>query len=185
MIYFIQNGDMVKIGYSDNPVVRMGALQTASSEILKLRLVIDGDASTELILHKRFTVYRSHHEWFRLEGSLLKFIEDNEQYAMPYAPNVSLVSRDKVRLGGRPKNQIEPTTLAFYVSRYPYIPTVDQSKRVGISYGKHKMHLDFMLEMIREFEGMGIDFQEWLDKLSVTEFSNIEIDESSFQFVDD
>ena len=51
--------------------------------------------------------------------------------------------------GGRPENKISPEILGYYAARHPKLPTVEQSKKNGISYGKHKMHVDFWIEFLR------------------------------------
>jgi hypothetical protein len=74
VVYFIQAGNLVKIGFSGSVAVRMHQLQTASSETLSLVKAIEGDHALERDLHRRFGHLRSHREWFRSEGDLADFI---------------------------------------------------------------------------------------------------------------
>lgn len=74
--YFIQpeGGGNIKIGKTNNPQERLRTLATSSPVPQPYRIVglIDGNRETEL--HRKFHKHRSHGEWFRPVGELLKFI---------------------------------------------------------------------------------------------------------------
>ena len=76
-VYFIDNGDMIKIGYSTNPSVRLNDLQIGSSVPLHIVAVIAGTKQDEDHIHKKFQEYRSHGEWFEHNPELDKLIEEN------------------------------------------------------------------------------------------------------------
>ena len=63
-IYFIEAGDMVKIGYSTHPNKRFKDLQIASPVPLTINYLIPGDPDLERRLHEQFAHLRSHGEWF-------------------------------------------------------------------------------------------------------------------------
>jgi hypothetical protein len=69
-VYFISNGEHVKIGVAENPFSRLKRLQTASAAQLTLEAFVPGVAEDERRLHKRFERYRVHGEWFERTGSL-------------------------------------------------------------------------------------------------------------------
>lgn len=66
MIYFIldKSTDLVKIGYSKNPVQRLKQLQTGNGQSLELLYSIVGDRNYEAFLDKFFDACRVHGEWF-------------------------------------------------------------------------------------------------------------------------
>ena len=74
-IYFIQCANSVKIGFSQNPWARLNSIKTGTPESPSLLGHIPGSISLERQLHERFKGFRSHGEWFRLEGELRQYIE--------------------------------------------------------------------------------------------------------------
>lgn len=76
VVYFIRNGvrDRVKIGFSEGHEGRLRSLQGASADKLTLLGVVSGTRKTEMRMHKRFKEYRERGEWFRVEGTLAKFL---------------------------------------------------------------------------------------------------------------
>lgn len=77
VVYFVKNGvrDRVKIGFSEGHKNRIASLQNASPDALALIGVLPGTIKTERRLHKRFQEYREKGEWFRIEGTLAKFLK--------------------------------------------------------------------------------------------------------------
>jgi len=66
-IYFIQaiNGGLVKIGQADNPASRLKSHQCGSPVFLQIIKVIENvESSVERKLHKQFSKFRKHGEWF-------------------------------------------------------------------------------------------------------------------------
>lgn len=78
MIYFIQSGDCIKIGYSNNPEKRRAAIATASLDTCVLLLVLDGGYSEEKAFHEKFREYRIRGEWFSLSPDLDAFIKEKQ-----------------------------------------------------------------------------------------------------------
>lgn len=75
-IYVIQDGDLVKIGKAIHPIERLRNLQTAHSRQLTLVAAIPAHAALERAIHNRFAHLRAESEWFRLDESLERFIDD-------------------------------------------------------------------------------------------------------------
>jgi hypothetical protein len=79
-VYFIQDGNKIKIGFSTRPEVRARNLQTHSP--LKILVTIPGDRVREAKLHKRFHKIRvdGTREWFHAKPPLLKYIAGLQQH---------------------------------------------------------------------------------------------------------
>lgn len=75
IIYFLESGDRVKIGFTTDTKERISALSTASPVPLKLIGTVKGGMIYERQLHKRFAAYRRHGEWFKLTPELRAEIE--------------------------------------------------------------------------------------------------------------
>ena len=73
-VYFVQSGESVKIGFSQNVGNRLKALRTGTAEGAKIVLVIPGTQGTERYFHAHFAAHRLSGEWFRLDGALAAFI---------------------------------------------------------------------------------------------------------------
>jgi hypothetical protein len=56
--------EMIKIGHSKLPTLRLRQLQTGCSGRLNLILIVAGCADVEKTLHWQFMEWRSHGEWF-------------------------------------------------------------------------------------------------------------------------
>jgi hypothetical protein len=75
-VYFLRNGDRVKIGYSSNLRLRITALSLRPRDAM---LLLAGDKMLERALHRHFHRQRVFlTEWFDLAGSLQRFL-DNQQ----------------------------------------------------------------------------------------------------------
>lgn len=72
VVYFLRNGERVKIGYTVNLYDRVTSLSLRRSDIL---LLLDGGRALESAMHRRFHDYRIRGEWFELAGELRSFIE--------------------------------------------------------------------------------------------------------------
>ena len=80
MVYFITDGQYIKIGYTKNNAnKRLKQLQTSSPNKLFLLGYIDGDKNIEKDLHKKFcnSMVRINGEWFAPTKDLLDYINDN------------------------------------------------------------------------------------------------------------
>ncbi len=104
-VYFlrcVENG-LIKIGWTERPVrARMAAIASLSTEpfTIEVLALIDGDATDERVLHKRFAVERAHpdlfyafgHECFHPSEELLGAIA-----ALPRDEDVGLTYRANKR----------------------------------------------------------------------------------------
>jgi hypothetical protein len=76
-------GRIAKIGFTTaSPFERLKALQTGSPLILKVWAYVRGTEQLEAALHLAFDGYRSHGEWFHVEGPLADLL-----YAFAQEPN--------------------------------------------------------------------------------------------------
>ena len=73
-VYFIRNGNTVKIGHSHSPHKRMASMRTANHAKLEMLAITDGGAMRERVLHKRFAKFRLSGEWFTLAPDITKYI---------------------------------------------------------------------------------------------------------------
>ncbi|MDH2429332.1 GIY-YIG nuclease family protein [Sphaerisporangium sp. TRM90804] len=71
VIYFIQRGDLIKIGYSENLARRVQALHGD-----RVLLALAGTRAHESALHELFKEHRVKGEWFRGHPDILSFIEE-------------------------------------------------------------------------------------------------------------
>lgn len=78
-VYFIsaRELDLVKIGYSFNPVHRYNHLRMFSPVELTLEGAIPGDFTKERELHRKFSLARVRGEWFKLTPTLQAEIDDS------------------------------------------------------------------------------------------------------------
>ena len=82
-LYCISDGELCKFGFSAEPLKRLRALQTGSSNVLELvhTIAVDVDSVRllERTLHKEFANLRVRGEWFRCSaeegGSYLSWFE--------------------------------------------------------------------------------------------------------------
>lgn len=74
MIYFVLNGEFVKIGVSDAPRKRIASLQTGSPFPLEVLAIVEGGYELEAELHRRFAAYRLLGEWFQYAPPIQELI---------------------------------------------------------------------------------------------------------------
>ena len=74
-VYFIRDGNKIKIGHSIDPEERARSLQTHTP--LKILVTVAGDRVREMKLHKRFRklLIKGTREWFHARQPLLKYID--------------------------------------------------------------------------------------------------------------
>jgi hypothetical protein len=75
-VYFIQDGETVKIGHSHSPKSVIKALKRGNHRELILLATGSGGQPREVALHKKFAKFRLHrrHEWFTLSPQISKYI---------------------------------------------------------------------------------------------------------------
>lgn len=74
--YFVQCGDLVKIGKARDPRRRLIMMQTGNPVQLTLLLVCHGYAAPEKELHKQFAHLRVRGEWFRYGEEISGYIAE-------------------------------------------------------------------------------------------------------------
>jgi DNA-binding XRE family transcriptional regulator len=74
MIYFIKQGDYVKIGFTNRFKTRLSQLQVSSPIKLEVLAIVEGDKSDELKFHNQFKHIASNGEWFMQCDELNSFI---------------------------------------------------------------------------------------------------------------
>jgi hypothetical protein len=96
-IYFIQDGDAVKIGISLDPAARLKDLQLGNPRPLSILFQIEGDLDGEAMLHKLLAAERIRSEWFSLGGILRTFTTNLFE-----ARKAQLFARDSIHLATSP-----------------------------------------------------------------------------------
>lgn len=74
-VYFIKNGNVVKIGRSEAPYKRMKDMEVANHANLEMLALVDGGLKREKSLHKRFQKHHIRGEWFTLDPAILRYIK--------------------------------------------------------------------------------------------------------------
>lgn len=72
IVYFMLNGERVKIGYTTHLAARITALSLRASNVI---LALDGGRELESLLHRRFHEYRiAGTEWFKFSDEIKQFV---------------------------------------------------------------------------------------------------------------
>lgn len=74
-VYFIQCGNRIKIGKSNDPWKRLAALQTGNPDQLRLLAIAPGNEDFEQGVQEQFSEYRVNGEWYESNGRLMAFID--------------------------------------------------------------------------------------------------------------
>lgn len=76
MIYFIQSGAFVKIGFCErDPIRRLEKLQIGNPIKLVLLALLVGSREDEAAWHLRFDKHRVRGEWFKLDRSMIRALK--------------------------------------------------------------------------------------------------------------
>lgn len=89
-VYFFQQGDFVKIGWSNKWRQRLLTLQRATPHDIVALAVYRGGLTMERSLHVTFAEHRARLEWFRLSPQILEYIEANKHKCLKDAKNSQL-----------------------------------------------------------------------------------------------
>ncbi|WP_050577733.1 GIY-YIG nuclease family protein [Sinorhizobium meliloti] len=73
-VYFITDGDAIKIGKANNPKSRLSGLQTSHHKPLRILALMPGGEASERALHGKFHRYRIRGEWFKDCREIRNFI---------------------------------------------------------------------------------------------------------------
>lgn len=74
VVYFVSDGEFVKIGFTCNLKTRLSTLQTMSPRPLEVLKVISGPQTLEKEIHKKFRHFHVHGEWFNMKEDLIKYM---------------------------------------------------------------------------------------------------------------
>lgn len=74
IVYFIQVGDFIKIGFTGSLAGRLAQFSTASPVVPQLLHQEPGRVEDERAYHRRFAAQHHRLEWFRNEGALADYI---------------------------------------------------------------------------------------------------------------
>lgn len=74
-VYAMEGGGLVKIGFTQDIIYRLRCIRAMSPVPITLIIDVAGTRQDEKALHRRFAAYRSHGEWFRIEGAVAAWIE--------------------------------------------------------------------------------------------------------------
>jgi hypothetical protein len=73
IVYFLQAGSFIKIGITTgDPRRRIDQLQTGCPYEIRVLGCIPGGRALEQKLHKKFSAFRAHGEWFRMNPEILQ-----------------------------------------------------------------------------------------------------------------
>lgn len=73
-VYFVEDGDAIKIGYGGHPTTRLGGLQVGNPRPLTLLGSYHATLADEKTLHDRFSTHWIRGEWFRDNPELRELI---------------------------------------------------------------------------------------------------------------
>lgn len=79
--YFVKGGELIKIGFSSEFEHRFKNIQSMCPVPLEAVATFRGGRTLEHLLHEAFWKYRSHGEWFRVEGRLRMVLEELKETA--------------------------------------------------------------------------------------------------------
>lgn len=75
-VYVLRSGFFIKIGYSTNPVERIGSIVTSTPDDCEMLFLVPGNLKLEKRLHREFAACHYRREWFFLCGKLKRFVEE-------------------------------------------------------------------------------------------------------------
>lgn len=76
-VYFITDGEAIKIGKANNPKSRLSGLQTSHYKPLRVLATMPGGEELERELHRAFDAFRIRGEWFKDCREIRAFIKRN------------------------------------------------------------------------------------------------------------
>ena len=78
MVYFITDGEYIKIGTANNPKTRLKELQTGNARPLSIIKSIKGSFAIENAFHYKYKEYRVSGEWFNLPKEIIGEITNKD-----------------------------------------------------------------------------------------------------------
>jgi hypothetical protein len=85
-IYFLRTEQGIKIGFSEDPGVRIGALKTGMASPIQGLVVMPGTMKMERELHRMFAIHRKSGEWFREAPEITKAMAQAAAYGRVLEP---------------------------------------------------------------------------------------------------
>jgi len=73
-IYFVSDGEYIKIGITDNIFKRLSSLQNGNPRNLELLGIYSGGIKTEKAVHKKFKSLSCRGEWFKYHADIINHI---------------------------------------------------------------------------------------------------------------
>lgn len=113
-VYFITDGELIKIGYSGAPEVRLSDLQTHSGRELEILKTIPGTYEDERRLHTQFSHLRVRGEWFQSDPELLDFIAGRPKPDVPKVVSIEPFERARDEFSVLSKSEKWPPPVAVY-----------------------------------------------------------------------
>lgn len=77
-VYFLSDGEFIKIGFATDWQARIKGLQVANPRTLTPLLVLEGSHRFERQLHQLFKAHRVKGEWFRPSPEIAEYVSDHE-----------------------------------------------------------------------------------------------------------
>lgn len=74
VVYFIERGTEIKIGFTNNLAKRLTNLRTGTTEPMTVLLTVPGVPALERHFHEKFAEHHIAREWFRASDELVNFI---------------------------------------------------------------------------------------------------------------
>lgn len=75
-VYFVTDGEAIKIGHANNINRRIAELQTSQHFPLYFIGGLSGGEHEERLLHRRFALLRIRGEWFEIHPDIFNFIDE-------------------------------------------------------------------------------------------------------------
>jgi len=160
-VYFIQDGDNVKIGSARDPRKRLESLQGGNPNQLTLIAVQEGGLRDEMELHKRFDEHRiGRSEWFR-------FVDSLKDYALTSMAGLNITTKRADPEAYRealpaiaPKAERSGENVAIAHARLPkelFEEVVKLAGEQGVSSYIRKLLMDKVVVTCKKCDGRGLN----------------------------
>lgn len=129
-VYFVSDGEAIKIGFSERPERRLNGLQSGHRLPLKILAVVPATVTNEQELHKRFAHLHIRGEWFRSGPELTEYIATLGE---PQGPSPTPPKEKKQPIPPNPfkvKAAEIQQELATLEAKYPTLPVQERCKHI-------------------------------------------------------
>lgn len=140
-VYFISDGEAIKIGWSPNPHTRKKALATGNPRPLKVLAQIPGSIRDEKLLHLLLAPYRirTDGEWFRAEKPLWALVDWAKRYGHSLAAD-----REEVRTVSAIEARVSEVSFRLY----------DDYRKVKEAVRGHLAEVERAIDATDDHEGL-------------------------------